>query len=45
MRDPRTKNKPCPQAPTPKPVRKELPPDVKKMLDEVERQMKKEKQR
>jgi len=47
MRDPRTKNKPCPSTPTPKPaiVRKELHPDIKKALDEVERQVKKEKQR
>lgn len=43
MRDERTKNKPCPSTPS-KPVRKELPPDVKKALDEVERQVKKEKQ-
>ena len=45
MRDPRTKNKPCPSTPTPKPVRKELHPDIKKALEEVERQVKKEKQR
>jgi len=44
MRDNRTKNKPAPQPP-PKPVRKELPPDVKRALDEVEREVKKEKQR
>ena len=45
MRDPRTKNKPCPQTPSkPTTVRKEVPADVKKMLDEVERQVKKEKQ-
>lgn len=44
MRDNRTKNKPAP-IPATKPVRKELPPDVKKALDEVERQVKKEKQR
>ena len=45
MRDNRTKNKPCPPPPPSKPVRKELPPDVKKALDEVEREVKKEKQR
>lgn len=44
MRDDRIKNKPCPSAPS-KPVRKELPPDIKKALDEVEREVKKEKQR
>jgi predicted DNA-binding transcriptional regulator len=45
MRDERVKNKPCPSTSSPKPVRKELPPDVKKALDEVEREVKKEKQR
>jgi len=46
MRDPRTKNKPTTTTPSkPTTVRKEVPTDVKKMLDEVERQVKKEKQR
>jgi len=44
MRDPRTKNKPTSNTPSkPTTVRKEVPADVKKMLDEVERQVKKEK--
>lgn len=45
MRDNRTKNKPCPSTPKPQPVRKELPPDVKKALDRVEEEVRKEKQR
>lgn len=44
MRDPRTKNKPTQITSKPTTVRKEVPADVKKMLDEVERQVKKEKQ-
>ena len=45
MRDPRTKNKPTSTTPSkPTTVRKEVPADVKKMLDEVEQQVKKEKQ-
>lgn len=45
MRDKRTKNKPTSTPSKPTTVRKELPPDVKKALDEVEREVKKEKQR
>ena len=45
MRDNRTKNKPEPKV-QPKPTHvKQLPPDVKKALDDVEREVKKEKQR
>ena len=46
MRDPRTKNKPTSNTPSkPSTVKKELPPDVRRALDEVEREVKKEKQR
>lgn len=45
MRDPRTKNKPSTTTPSkPSTVRKELHPDIKKALDEVESEVKKEKQ-
>lgn len=45
MRDDRIKNKPCPPNPQPKPVRKELSPDIKKALDIVEEEVRKEKKR
>ncbi len=37
MRDNRTKNRPAPQTST-KPVRKELPDDLKKALDKIEKE-------
>lgn len=40
MRDNRTKNKPEPKVPV-KPVRKELPADLKKALDKIEEEEKK----
>ena len=46
MRDDRTKSKPTSNTPSkPTTVRKEVPADVKKMLDDVEKQVRKEKQR
>ena len=45
MRDDRIKNRPVPSNTPTSPVRKELPPDVKKALDEVEKEVKKEKKK
>ena len=45
MRDARTKNKPEPKVQPKTTHVKQLPPDIKKGLDEVEREVKKEKQR